>query len=88
MIQATQTQETLQYRMFLSLIGNKTFNDNGSQVPSKPNFLLYTLRLHTDGIPTKTFTLQSRFSHRSLITNEDSYLMGKSYFNYTFYPVR
>ena len=37
-------------------------------------------KVHTADIPTRTFILQSQSQHQSLITNEDSLLLDKTYF--------
>ena len=69
-------------------LGIKLFNCNGLQemlaflVGNKPEICF---KLHTAVIPTRTYILQSHFQHRSLITNEDSLLLDKSFFIYTFF---
>jgi len=67
-------------------LGIKLFNYNGLQemfaflVRNKPEICF---KLHTAVIPTRTYILHSQ--HRSLITNEDSLLLDKSFFIYTFF---
>ena len=69
-------------------LGIKLFNYNGLQemicflVRNNPEICF---KLHTAVIPSRTYILQYHSQHRSLITNEDSLPLDKSFFFiYTF----